>query len=378
MNPTYEEYRMDVSCFLKEVVIKNYSSLSKSRTHLKQMWNEAGAAGLFKGAGNIEFGGFGDRQYSLIVMEELGKHLLLDIPFWLQADVILHFVQQYGSSLQKHKYLQPLINGDKIGAFCLTEEHGGSDINLIRAKATPAEQGYVLTGVKKFITSASIADFFLVVARLEEKGENGLAIFLLERDREGITVAPIENRRAMQALDLGEVHFNKIQVTREDLLGGLRHASLAILRGLSVERFANAVLCQEMCEVLMREGVEWARKRNNGRESIMSFQFVSYSFAEHEANSRLTAAFVDTLKQLYLKEKRLQHQDVAIAKYKSISHLIQISTFLAKLFGARTVTGDITNLDILRVHNDAVAQSIAGGTEEIMKKIISEGFSYSS
>ncbi len=248
---TTEEFRRCVRSFLKENVIENYDSICQSKAVLKTVWNEAGACGFFRCSGDTRFAGYNDLDYSLIVLEELGKAYVMDFPFWLQGEVIAYFLSRYGTEEQKNRYLKDVLLGKKIAAFALTEEHGGSDISSIRTEATEVGNEYAVTGKKKYITNGSIADFYLVVAYLCKSDKKNMVILIIDRQLDGVKVDSLGNEESVKALDLAQISFDNVMITNKDLLGNMSNATIAVLKGLTIERFALSLISQTMCLCLL-------------------------------------------------------------------------------------------------------------------------------
>jgi acyl-CoA dehydrogenase len=370
--PTFEQYRDTVDTLLSKLPIGE----EKLSLHTKRaIWQEAAQEGLFRAAGPIAFGGYGNRHYSLLLMEELGRRHILDIPFWLQCDVILYLFQYYASDCQRNHYLPHLLSGSSIFSFALTEEHGGSDLASITTQVESKDTYLLLNGRKKYITNASISDVILVLAKGPGPSPSDSCIVIVDKNVPGVDVSPIDNI-TMPALDIGEVTFCNVKLKPDTLLGDLHNVSLVVQGTLSIERMANAVLCHELAQSLLVAGYQWASSRRKHDQSLLAHQYIQYSFAEYHANARVLHAYLDRLKARYRDGKRIAVEDAAIAKYKTNQYLTQLSTFLAKLFGARIIASDSDVPPVLRILNEAIAHSIAGGTEETMKRIIFQCMSY--
>lgn len=364
-----ENFREEFRVFLQEEIIGKYSEITKSRKVLKNLWLEAGKRGFFRGSINKVFGGYEDTRYSNILLEELGKAHLLDFPFWLQGSVMGGFFQNYGTDMQKEIYLTDLMYGKRLGAIAMTEDQSGSDISAFTTNAVSTEDGYVLTGKKKYIGCGFIADFYLVASRIDNS-EN-IALFIVNSETIGVKAKCLISSSSLKGLDLGEIEFNDVVLSKDSLLGNRKNASIALLKTLAVERYSVSLIGNYICKSIIKIGSEWAKNRIVNSSSIYDNQYINFQFAEFYSNIILQESFMRDLSKTYEAKKQLALKDVAIAKYKVINELIQLTTFLSRLFGAKSIINE-TPIDIIKLQNDAIAQSLAGGTEEIMKTIIAK------
>ncbi|HDR3523483.1 acyl-CoA/acyl-ACP dehydrogenase (plasmid) [Bacillus cereus] len=372
-NLMLDEFRSMVKSFLEEEIIKKTNGLVPTRELILDVWRKAGKKGVFRSSIAEEYNGLANKNYSLILLEELGKHLMLDYPFWLQADVISHLVNRYGTESQKERMLKDISSGEKIGALALTEKQGGSNFAKFECKVNKESNYYVLNGQKCFISNCTIADFYLVAANYVNNGANYLSLFIVDSKQEGVSVKGIKNEVAMKCLDFGEVTFNNVRIYENQILGQQpKDTRMGLMSALTIERFACSVISYHMCEVLLEYILKWSQSREIEGGSLVDNQYIKYQIGQQYADNCILKQYILEIKKKYIQGKKLSVSEIAIAKYKIINQLINLSDFAIKLYGARSFSTSFTNIDLVKIHNDALAQSIAGGTSEIMLKIISD------
>ncbi len=368
--PTHEEYRQAARSLCEEIERECYR---KPRTDgvIRQTWRKAGQAGLFSGALPEAYGGMGNPEYSLIVMEELARCCILDFPFWLQGDVIGALVAHQGNEEQKSRYLPALAQGDLLFGMALTEDQGGSDIQGIATTARKVGGGYAITGKKRFISCGVIADAYVVAAQVEASDRNRLGLFLVQRNSSGLRVRPLHPGGGMTYLDMAELEFDSVFVGEDAQLGANGGASLAIMRALTVERLCCSIIPLQISAVVLREGVKWARERLSGGRSLFENPYIRFRLADFHTDIELAKGLVCRLSARYANRQRLSLPEVAMAKLRSVGTLVGLTQYLIKLYGARAFVGEPGH-DVVKLHADALAMSIAGGTDEVMRVIIAE------
>jgi len=165
-----------------------------------------------------EWGGVGlDSVTWALALEELAAAdpsvaVIVSVTSGLPQYMLLRF----GSEAQKRRYLVPLARGEWIGAFCLTEPQAGSDAKSLRAEARRVKGGFVLNGVKSWITSAGHAHLYVVMARTEK----GISAFLVEKGTPGLSFGRPEEKMGLHAAHTAEVRLEEVFVPEENLLGG--------------------------------------------------------------------------------------------------------------------------------------------------------------
>ena len=174
---------------------------------------EMGALGLL-GSTIPAFGGISPVAYGLIARELEKVDSAFRSSLSVQSSLVMHPIHAFGSPAQKEKYLPKLACGEWIGAFGLTEPGAGSDPGAMQARARKTADGYVLSGVKTWITHAPVADVFVVWAKLDDRVHG----FVLERGDKGLSTSKIEGKFSLRASATGEIAMEDVAVPADRLL----------------------------------------------------------------------------------------------------------------------------------------------------------------
>lgn len=274
----------------------------------------------------------------------------------------------FGSDAQRERFLPALSNGSTIGAHCVTEPEAGSDAFAMRSTATPDGSGYVLNGRKTFITSAPLADLFLVVATVDRaKGASGLTAFLVERGTPGLDVEPLRDKKmGLRTSPMGDVVLQDCRVPAEQMLGRLGGGSAVFGVAMMWERCFILAPALGRMRSQLETCVEYARTRHQfgqpiGRNQAVAGKIVDmYLRLDH---GRLLAYRAAALRQ---QGKRLTLEPSHVKLQISESWLQNSLDALQVHGGAGYLRG--TGLE--REVRDATASRIYSGTSEMQRAII--------
>jgi glutaryl-CoA dehydrogenase len=183
----------------------------------RALLKEMGSLGLL-GSTIPEFGGISPVAYGLIACELEKVDSAFRSSLSVQSSLVMHPIHVFGSKAQREKYLPRLAKGEWIGAFGLTEPGAGSDPGSLQARARKTADGYVLSGVKTWITHAPVADVFVVWAKLDDRIHG----FILERGDKGLSTPKIEGKFSLRASATGEIAMEDVAIPEERLLPDAR------------------------------------------------------------------------------------------------------------------------------------------------------------
>jgi acyl-CoA dehydrogenase len=277
-------------------------------------------------------------------------------------------IARFGSEEQKRTFLPRLASGEAIGSFALTEAEAGSDPAGLRTTARRDGDGWVITGGKRYITNAPIADLFVVFARTDpaEKGGRGISSFVVDASAPGVTVGPHDKKMGQSGAWTAEVFFDDVRVDASALVGEEGRGYAKALTVLSRGRLHIAALCVGMAQRVLDESVAYAATAKQGGAPIGRFQLVQAMIADTHAE--LLAA-------------RSMVLDVA-ARYDS-GEDTSVGPSSAKLFCSEMVAratdrgvqvhgglGYLRTTPVERFYRDARLYRLYEGTSEVQKVII--------
>ncbi|MCW2695148.1 MAG: dcaA [Modestobacter sp.] len=277
-------------------------------------------------------------------------------------------IARFGSAEQQRAYLPRLAAGELIGSFALTEAEAGSDPAGLRTSARRDGDSWVLSGAKRYITNAPIADLFVVFARSDpaERGGRGISSFVVDAATPGVTVGPHDRKMGQSGAWTAEVFLDDVRVPADALIGEEGRGYAKALTVLSRGRLHIAAMCVGMAQRVLDESVAYAANARQGGAPIGRFQLVQAMLAESHAE--LLAA-------------RSMVLDVA-ARYDS-GEDTSVGPSAAKLFCSEMVgratdravqvhggLGYLRSTPVERFYRDARLYRLYEGTSEVQKVII--------
>jgi len=273
-----------------------------------------------------------------------------------------------GTDEQKQFWLPRLAEG-AIASFALTEAEAGSDPSGLTTKATPDGDGYVLSGAKRFITNAPLADLFVVFARTDPaaRGTRGISVFLVEAGRDGVRVGPKDRKMGQAGAWTAEVSLDEVKVPAAALVGGQEGAGFgAAMRSLVRGRVHIAAICVGMADRLLAESVAHARSARQGGQPIGEFQLVQAMLAEIQTGAYAGRAMVAEAARNY--DSGADRRIGPSAAKLFCSEMVGRAADLAvQVHGG---LGYMRGIAVERMYRDARLFRIYEGTSEIQKLII--------
>jgi acyl-CoA dehydrogenase len=200
-----------------------------------------------------------------------------------------HVLLDGGTEEQRKTYLPRLASGEWTASFALTEDEAGSDPAGLRTSARHVDGGYVLTGAKRYITNAPVAELFMVFARHGEaqKASRDISVFLVPRGAPGLTIGPRDEKMGQHGAWTAEVRLDEVMVPDDTLVGGPQgkgNGYLTAMRCLAHGRLHIAALCVGMAQRLLEETVSYARERRQSGRPIAEFQLVQGLIADSQTD----------------------------------------------------------------------------------------------
>jgi butyryl-CoA dehydrogenase len=332
----------------------------------REIFPKAGAAGLIGITCSEEFGGlgFGTTEYAL-ALEELAKVSSGYATSLSVTALPISIVDRFGSKEQKEKFIPPLISGEKIGAFCLTEPGSGSDAGALATTAVKKGDKYILNGVKQFITNGSVADFFAVLARTGGPGTKGVSCFIVERGP-GLSGGKIEKKMGMRVSPTQEIRFENMEVPAANLIGQEGEGFNIAKRALDGGRLSMAAVANGISRAALDVARSYARQREQFGTPIMRFQGVSFLLAD--GVTELEASRLLVLQACTLKDQKKDYTiQASMAKLKSTEACMKITTDCVQVLGGY---GYMEEYKVERYMREAKMLQIVEGTSQIQRVII--------
>jgi alkylation response protein AidB-like acyl-CoA dehydrogenase len=261
-----------------------------------------------------------------------------------------------------------LARGEIQSAFALTERLAGSDVAGLSAVARPVADGWAIDGVKRYITRAPVADWFVVVARTEGvAGARGLSAFLVPRDTPGLSVGPVQPKLGWSGVPVAEVFLRGVAVPRERLLGaeggGMALAQDTLVRA----RIGHAAIALGRASGALQMAAQWCGRRRTFGATLGTHQGVQWMLAEMATRLEASRCLVHAVADAY----DAGAPDVAVrasmAKLHATDLGMQVTTDCLQLFGGN---GYLKEFPLERFMRDAKLNQIGEGASEIHKTVI--------
>ena len=317
-----------------------------------------------------EYGGAGADLLSYIMtVEELAKYDA-GISITLSADVSLcaNPIYEFGTEEQKAKFLKPLCEGTKLGAFALTEPNAGTDAAGQQTVAVKEGDHYVLNGSKIFITNGGAADIYIVFAMTDKsQGTKGISAFILEKGMDGFTFGKKEDKMGIHTSQTMELVFQNVKVPAENLLGQEGKGFKIAMMTLDGGRIGVAAQALGIAEAALADAIEYSKQRVQFGKPLCKFQAISFKLAE-------MATKIEAARQLVYKaamrkeEKKPYSVDAAMAKMYASDIAMEVTTDAVQIFGGY---GYSEEYPVARHMRDAKITQIYEGTNEAQRLVIS-------
>jgi len=317
-----------------------------------------------------EYGGagLGYIEYA-IVIEELAR-VDGSVGLFVAAHNSLcsNHIYKFGSEEQKRKYLVPLAQGKKLGAWSLTEPEAGSDAGGTRTTAVRNGKGWTLNGSKTFTTNGTYADICVAMAVTDRsKDSHGISAFILEKGTSGFRPGKKENKLGMRASDTSEVIFTDCHIPAENLLGPEGEGFISSLKILDGGRISIAALGLGMAQGALEAATAYAKQRKQFNQPIADFQAIQFKLADMA--TQVEAARLLVYQAAWLADQKSVRftRESSMAKYFAGEVAVYVADECVQIHGGY---GFIKDYPAEKYYRDAKLCTIGEGTSEIQKLVI--------
>ena len=285
----------------------------------------------------------------------------------VQNSVVCGPINAFGTDAQKERMLTPLARGDKLGCFCLSEPHVGSDAGAITTRAERQGDSYVLNGVKQFITTGKNADVAVVFAVTDKAaGKKGISGFLVETSTPGYIVARIEEKLGQRASDTAQIVFENCKVPAANLLGREGEGYRIALANLEAGRIGIASQAVGMARAAFEAALAYARERTSFGKLLVDHQAVNFKLAD-------MATQIEAARQLVWHAATLRDAGEPCLKEASMAKLFASEMAERVCSDAIQVHGGygyVTDFPVERIYRDVRVCQIYEGTSKIQRLVI--------
>ncbi|MCB4365311.1 acyl-CoA dehydrogenase family protein [Hydrogenophaga taeniospiralis] len=371
-NTDHEAFRDSFRRFVEKEIAPFHGGWEEQGYVDRAVWRKAGENGFLCMTMPEAYGGAGaDKLYSVAQMEEIARAGVSGIGFGLHSEIVAPYILHYGTEAQKQKYLPLLATGEMVGAIAMSEPAAGSDLQGVKTTAIQQPDGsYLLNGSKTFITNGWHADLVIVVAKTDPAaGAKGTSLLLVEQGMPGFSKGKRLKKLGMKAQDTSELFFDNVSVPAENLLGGEGRGFICLMEQLPWERLQIAIGAVAAAQAAIDWTVAYVKDRKVFGQPVASYQNTRYTLAELQTEVQVARVFVDKCCELVAVDK-LDTATASMAKYWCSDLQCKVMDECVQLHGGY---GYMWEYPITRAYADARVQRIYGGTNEIMKEVISRG-----
>ncbi|MGC4365530.1 acyl-CoA dehydrogenase family protein [Hydrogenophaga sp. R2] len=374
-NADHEAFRDSFRRFMEKEIAPFHAGWEEQGYVDREVWRKAGENGFLCMTLPEAHGGAGvDRLYSVVQMEELARGGFSGIGYGLHSEIVAPYIAHYGTEEQKARYLPKLASGEMVGAIAMSEPAAGSDLQGVRTTALKQADGsYLINGSKTFITNGWHADLVILVAKTDPAaGAKGTSLFLIERGMSGFEKGQRLKKLGLKAQDTSELFFNNVRVGPEQLLGGTAmegRGFICLMEQLPWERLQIAIGAVAAAQAAIDWTVAYVKDRKVFGQPVAAYQNTRYTLAELQTEVQVARVFVDRCCELVVQD-RLDTATASMAKYWCSDLQCKVMDECVQLHGGY---GFMWEYPITRAYADARVQRIYGGTNEIMKEVISRG-----
>ena len=324
--------------------------------------------GLFGMPFPEEFGGSGlDYSSFIAAIEEISAADASVALTILAHTLCINHIFLFGNKEQKNKFLPPLIKGEKIGAWALTEPSSGSDAGSMKTTAKKSGSNWNLNGQKLFTTNGSRANTFVILAKTDEsKGTRGVSAFIVEKETEGLRIGKKLNKLGLRGSDTVEVFIDNLKLPEENLIGKVNKGFNQTMEILDAGRIGISALAIGIARASLQASLKYAKERKQFGKLIKEFQATQWKLSDMAA--KIDAARLLAQRAAYLKTKGEKFtKEASMAKLISSETAVMCANNAVQIHGGY---GYITEYNVERYFRDAKICEIGEGTSEIQRIVI--------
>jgi acyl-CoA dehydrogenase len=364
----HNSFRERLQAFLAAEVTPFADQWEADKIVPKSVWQKMGRSGFLCTDIAPEYGGMGgDFLYSLIVAEEMTLTRQTGLATPLHSDIVVPYINSFGSEELKKKYLPGCVSGDIVTAVAMTEPGAGSDLASIATTAVEEGDEVVIDGSKTFISNGLNADLVVVAAKdpAIENPYEALSLYVVETQTPGFSTGRHLEKMGMWSQDTAELFFSKCRIPRKNRLGEKGMGFLMLMDKLQQERLMCAIMGVTGAERILQWITDYCKQTSVSGKPISKSQAVQFALVEMATDVKLGRTFVEKLIADHMEKKEII-VETSMAKYWTTEMLNRVANRSLDLCGQFAMS---EKCPIVRAWRDAKIMTIFAGTNEVMKNI---------
>ncbi len=363
-----KEFRKRLREFLAKEVTPYADQWEADGIVPRNIWKKMGQNGFLCMNVAPEYGGLGgDYRYSVILADEMARTNQAGLTARLHSDVVVPYIETFGSEEIKKKYLPGCVSGDIITAIAMTEPDAGSDLAGMCTSVVEDGDDVFISGSKIFISNGINADLIVLAARDQEvdNAYQAISLYLVEDGTPGFNKGRKLDKMGFRSQDTAELLFSNCRIPKTNRLGKKGMGFLMLMEKLQQERLAVAIAAVPAAEFILELTIDHCKKTSVSGKPLVENQSVQFALVEMTTEVKLGRTFVDKLVMDHIEGREII-VETSMAKYWTTEMANRVANRCMDLFGESAV---LEKCPIVRGWRDVRVLSIFAGTNEIMKAI---------
>lgn len=358
--------RKSMARFVDQELIPQAQELDEKGAFPMEMFRRIGEMGVFGLRYPKKDGGSGgNTTLFCISCEELARGLMsMGAITAMQCLMGTNFLFHFGTEEMRETYWRPAMRGDLVACFCLTEPEAGSDLGNVSTLAQETADGYVLNGMKTWVTNGPLADFYTVLCQTDPaKKLKGLNFFFIPADTPGFSRSKAFDLLGTRTTKISEIAFNNCRIPKTHRLGGEGRGLGNLMNILAEIRVMTAALAVGLQRACLTDSIRYARERAQFGRVIGNYQLIQAKVANMATD--LEASRLLTYKATHLIDERVAClNEASMAKYFATEAACRAADEATRVFGAYAYSMEYTPQ---RYYRDSRFLLYGGGTHEILQ-----------
>jgi len=331
--------------------------------------DQLGANGFLGSYVPTEYGGAGmDYLSYALLVEEISRNCAsTGVLISAHTSLCVWPILNYGNENQKKKYLPKLATGEHIGCFCLSEPNAGSDAGSLTTFATKTEGGYLINGVKNYITNGKEASIAVVLAKTTKTpNHKGISAFIVETKNKGFSIIKLEDKLGIKGSSTAQIAFDNYFVPDENLLGEYEKGFRIALSTLDGGRIGIAAQALGIARGAFEYALKYSKIRNQFGAPISQLQGVQFMLADMSTNIQASSLLIEHAS--HLKDQKKEYsKESATCKLFASETAMMVTTKAIQVLGGNGYTKEYP---VERFFRDAKITEIYEGTSEVQRLVI--------
>ena len=354
--------------YLEKEVVPNYEQWETDHYIPKEAWLKMGENGFLCPWVSEAYGGSeAGFEYSVIIAEEINRRDLVGFMSSLHSNIIVPYIDTFGTEEQKKKWLPGCITGEIITAIAMTEPGAGSDLAALRTTAAKDGDHYIINGQKTFISNGLCSNLVIVAAKTDTSaGYKGISLICVEEGTPGFSRGRRLEKMGLHAADTAELVFEDCRVPVANLLGQEGKGFYYMMQKLQRERLMSVIGSVAMAEGMLDLTVKYTKERYIFGKPVSSFQHNTFKIVEMATEVELARTYTDELIKRHMAGIDIT-KGVCMAKSWIAEMTNRLGHQCLQLHGGY---GYMEEYPICRFVRDARPLTIYAGSTEVMKNVV--------